>query len=129
MSRAIVGLVALLASVPVLAQQPDQPVTQTLVIQGPDGAVGVGAVQTIIQAPNGTVFQPAGQGVPVPPPGGQAPTRDQTQPPKVGTSIIRGRAVATDTGQPLRRATVRLTSPTLPEPRSTSTDAEGRFEF
>lgn len=120
MSRAIFGLVALLASAPALAQQPDQPVTQTFVIQGPDGANGVATFQSDVQVPAGVVSIPAP---------GQAPTRDQTQPPKTGTSVIRGRAVATDTGQPLRRATVRLTSPTLSEPRSTSTDAEGLYEF
>ena len=37
--------------------------------------------------------------------------------------------MATDSGQPLRRATVRLTSLTLSEPRISATDAEGRYEF
>lgn len=120
MSRAIVGLVALLASIPALAQQPDQPVTQTFIIQGPDGNVGVGSIQTTIQTPAGVVVGAQGA---------QAPTRDTAQPPKIGTSVIRGRAVETASGQPLRRAIVRLMSPTFNEPRSTSTDVEGRYEF
>ena len=130
MSRAIFGLVALLTSVPALAQQTDQSPVQTFVIQGPDGAIGIGAVSTTSQTPTGTVFVPAqgGQGVPVPAPG-QAPARDSAQPPKTGTSRIRGRAVAADSGQPLRRTTIRLMSPELREPRSTVTDAEGRYEF
>jgi len=120
MSRALIGLVALLASIPALAQQPDQPVSQTIVIQGPDGATGVATFQSDVQVPAGVVSIPAK---------GQAPARDTAQPPKTGTSAIRGRAVETASGQPLRRATVRLMSPTLAEPRSTSTDAEGRYEF
>jgi Carboxypeptidase regulatory-like domain len=127
MSRAIFGLVALLASAPALAQQTDQSV-QTFVIQGPDGAIGIGAVTTAIQPPTGTVFVPAGQGVPVPAPG-QAPARDIAQPPRTGTARIRGRAVAADSGQPLRRATIRLSSPEFRDPRSTSTDGEGFYEF
>jgi len=112
MSRAVFGLVALLLSPSlVFGQAPG-----TVVIQSPDGGTTfTGVVQ--------------GGGAPVPPPGGQAPVRDTAQPPKTGTSVIRGRAVETASGQPLRRTTVRLMSPTLSEPRSTSTDAEGRYEF
>src|SRR5262245_36241596 len=130
MSRAMCGLVALLASTPAFAQQTDQPV-RTIAVQAPDGAVGIGVVQTVIQAPDGTVlstFTPVTQGT-VPAIPGQAPTRDSAQPPKTGTSRIRGRAVAADNGQPLRRATVRLSSPEFRDPRSTSTDVEGRYEF
>lgn len=116
MSRAIPSLVALLISAPALAQVADQPV-QTFVVQAPDGSVGTGTIQV-----GGTVFVPSqGQG--------PLPARDATQPTKVGTSRIRGRAIAADTGQPLRRATIRLTSPELRDVRSTSTDAEGRYEF
>jgi hypothetical protein len=49
-----------------------------------------------------------------------------------GSAILRGRVLAADTGQPLRRAQVRLT-PTGPlaggRPRSTGTDGDGRYEF
>jgi hypothetical protein len=51
-----------------------------------------------------------------------------------GTSVLRGRVLAADTGAPLRRAQVRLSSTTvLPggtrENRTASTDADGRYEF
>jgi protocatechuate 3,4-dioxygenase beta subunit len=42
--------------------------------------------------------------------------------------VIRGRVVAADTGQPLRKAFVRVSSPDLREGRVASTDAEGRYE-
>jgi Carboxypeptidase regulatory-like domain len=60
-------------------------------------------------------------------PGVGAPARDQ--PPRTGTSRLRGRVVAADTGQPLRKAIVRLNSPEIREGRSTSTDANGLYEF
>src|SRR5688572_580488 len=49
-----------------------------------------------------------------------------------GTSTIRGRVTAADTGQPLRRVRVRLDGGSdfeLQEPRSTTTDDEGRYEL
>jgi hypothetical protein len=51
------------------------------------------------------------------------------QPPATGTSRIRGRVVAADTGQAIRRAVVRISASELRETRTTSTDAEGRYEF
>jgi hypothetical protein len=48
---------------------------------------------------------------------------------KDGTAILRGRVVAADSGQALRKAQVRLFSPELREGRSASTDSEGRYEF
>src|ERR1700716_1481297 len=58
------------------------------------------------------------------------PPRDARPKPDTGTAIIRGRIVAGDTGKPLRRARVTLTAPELAgEPRNTSTDADGRYEF
>ncbi len=56
------------------------------------------------------------------------PPRD-TRPVRTGTSQIRGRVVAGDTGRPLRRVVVRLTSTELGEPRSAFTDTEGRYQF
>jgi hypothetical protein len=47
----------------------------------------------------------------------------------VGTSIIRGRIVAADTGTPVRRAQVRATSSTGRGARLVTTDADGRFEL
>jgi hypothetical protein len=111
MSRVILGLVALSLIPRLVSAQ-----TQTFVIQGPDGAVGVGATQTDVIT----------NGVPVSI--GQPPARDG-QPVKTGTSQIRGRIVASDNGQPLRRASVRLSSPEIREGRGTTTDADGRYEF
>ena len=110
MSRALFGLVALLLSPSLAFSQ----ATGTVVIQSPDG---------------GTTFTGVVQGgVPVPAPG-QAAARDNAQPPKTGTSRVRGRVVATDSGQPVRRAVVRLTSPEFRDVRSTTTDVDGRYEF
>jgi hypothetical protein len=66
-----------------------------------------------------------GQGVPLP----QMPPRDNAQPSKPGKSILRGRVVAADTGQPLRKAQVRVTAPELRESRMTTTDADGKYEL
>lgn len=79
-------------------------------------------------AQEGIIFslpsQGGGPGMPPP----QAPARDN-QPPRRGTAGIRGRVVAADTGQPLRRAQVRVTAFELRENRATMTDAEGRYEL
>jgi Carboxypeptidase regulatory-like domain len=48
---------------------------------------------------------------------------------KPGTAVIRGRVVAADTGQPLRKAFIRASSPDLRDGRVTSTDVEGRYEL
>ena len=69
--------------------------------------------------------------IPPPPAPGMPPNvgppRDTSQ--KTGTARIRGRVVAADTGQPLRKAQVRASAPELRENRVTSTDADGRFEL
>src|SRR5262249_16495403 len=59
--------------------------------------------------------------------GGAANTRGPGRPP--ATSIIRGHVVAADTGQPLRKAQVRIFSPELRENRMTTADADGKYEF
>ncbi len=59
-------------------------------------------------------------------PGGQPP-RDTR--PATGRSTIRGRVLTADGGQPVRRATVRVTAPELRVPRITLTDVDGRYEF
>src|SRR5262245_520998 len=64
------------------------------------------------------------------PPPPQMPPRDNTQaaqPP--ATSIIRGHVVAADSGQPLRKAQVRIFSPELRENRLATADADGKYEF
>jgi hypothetical protein len=55
------------------------------------------------------------------------PTRDAR--PATGRSTIRGHIVTADSGQPVRRATVRITAPELRVPRSMVTDANGQYEF
>jgi protocatechuate 3,4-dioxygenase beta subunit len=60
-----------------------------------------------------------------------APARDTSAIPKKGTAVIRGRVVAADTGRPLRRARISLSSAELgPEGRrSASTNLDGAFEL
>ena len=48
--------------------------------------------------------------------------------PKVGTSRMRGRVLSGDTGNPVRRAQVRVSGPDIGT-KSTLTDAQGRYEF
>jgi protocatechuate 3,4-dioxygenase beta subunit len=55
------------------------------------------------------------------------PARDTR--PATGRSTIRGHIVAADSGQPVRRATVRITAPELRVPRSMLTDVNGQYEF
>lgn len=59
----------------------------------------------------------------------QLPPRDTSAEAKKGTAIIRGRIVAADTGSPVRGATVSLRSSELKEPRTATTDGEGRYEI
>jgi len=64
---------------------------------------------------------PGGEGGPMQilPPGRQA---------KTGTSRVRGRVVAIDTGSALRRAQVRISGPDIGT-KNALTDAQGRYEF
>ncbi len=48
--------------------------------------------------------------------------------PKKGTSSLKGRVMASDTGAALRRAQVRISSPEIGS-KAAMTDAQGRFEF
>jgi protocatechuate 3,4-dioxygenase beta subunit len=63
----------------------------------------------------------------------QIPPRDVAKPQPAGTGSIRGRVIAGDTGQPLRRAFVTLMGAGItgerPGSRTLATDAEGRFAF
>jgi Carboxypeptidase regulatory-like domain len=61
-----------------------------------------------------------------------APPRDTSAggpAPAVGTSVVRGRIVAGDTGLPVRRARVMLQALRGGEPRVTLSDGEGAFAF
>ena len=57
----------------------------------------------------------------------------QPQPPATpvppGTAILRGHVFAADTGQPLRKAQVRIFANEIRESRTTTTDESGVFEF
>jgi hypothetical protein len=123
---------------------------QTTVVQNPNGGTaqvtiqGDGTGNTVIftqsvtggPAPAGGAPQGAaggvvfGSGVGVAVDGAMTlPPRDQQAAPATGTSRIRGRVVASDSGRPIRRAVVRLASPAIRESRTTSTDQDGQFEF
>ena len=66
----------------------------------------------------------------VPPAPQTNPPRDARPGTQTGTTVIRGRIVAGDTGRPLRRAQVRITAPELGrEGVAISTDADGRYEI
>ena len=66
----------------------------------------------------------------------QAPAQPSAQPAQPrdavptakGTAAIVGRVTNLETGGPLRRAVIRITSSTLPSERRVSTNAEGRYE-
>jgi hypothetical protein len=69
---------------------------------------------------------PAAQ-VPAPPPIQPAQPRDAA-PAGKGTAAIVGRVTNLETGGPLRRAVIRITSRTLPSDRRVSTNSDGRYE-
>ena len=81
-----------------------------------------------------TALSPAAAQQPAPQVGAQRPVspppRDAAREHK-GTAVIRGRIVAADSGRPLRRARVTMTSPDLGSSASktTSTDLAGRYEI
>ena len=92
--------------------------------------VGLVLVSTVVSAqpapPPVIIEMPAGvPGVAMP----QMPPRDNAQPAKPGKATLRGHVVAADTGQPLRKAQVRIFASELRENRMTTTDADGRYEF
>ena len=69
-------------------------------------------------------------------PGELAPTqppgqpRDAGPPAAAGTAVVRGRITDTDTGMPVRRATIQLSQRNMRgEPRAATTDDQGRFEI
>ena len=65
--------------------------------------------------------------LPRPPEAPQTPPRDNTA--RIGTARIRGHVFAADTGQPLRKAQVRVFSAELRENRMATTDVDGLYEF
>jgi len=73
-----------------------------------------------VPVPQGGVVTGAISGAGVPP-------RDTR--PVTGSSVIRGRVIDASTGMPLRKAVVNIFSAEIRESRSTSTDADGRYQF
>ena len=65
--------------------------------------------------------------VPAPPLVQPAQPRDPA-PAAKGTAAIVGRVTNLETGGPLRRAVIRISSPTLPSDRRVSTNSDGRYE-
>jgi protocatechuate 3,4-dioxygenase beta subunit len=61
------------------------------------------------------------------PPAPNANTNNTPPPP--GTATLRGHVFAADSGQPLRKAQVRIFAGDIRENRMATTDAEGRYEF
>lgn len=59
---------------------------------------------------------------------GGVPPRDNA-PAATGTARITGRVVSADTGTPIRRAQIRITSPDVRVNRDAVTDSDGRFEI
>jgi hypothetical protein len=57
-----------------------------------------------------------------------APPRDNTPTPK-GTAKITGRVVSADTGNPIRRAQIRVNAPDVRTSRVATTDNQGRYEI
>ena len=55
--------------------------------------------------------------------------RNNGAPSPPGTATLRGHVFAADTGQPLRKAQVRIFANEIRENRMATTDAEGRYEF
>jgi protocatechuate 3,4-dioxygenase beta subunit len=86
------------------------------------------------QAPDAGVFVPLGGAGTAQRPGlpgrpGGLPPRDPRAGAATGTGVVRGRVTAAGSTAPLRRAQVMLMAPELQLRRSTTTDAEGRYEF
>src|SRR5262245_61356367 len=88
------------------------------------------AVAVLFAFPRLTIAQPVTAPPLGPAPAAAAPARDTPRAATTGTAVIRGRITAADTGRPLRRASIRLTSPTLGrEGKTASTNADGRYEI
>jgi protocatechuate 3,4-dioxygenase beta subunit len=57
------------------------------------------------------------------------PANNNNTPPPPGTATLRGHVIAADSGQPLRKAQVRIFASDIRENRLATTDADGRYEF
>lgn len=127
---------------------------QTTVVQNPNGGTSTVTVQTdgsgqtmvVMQnvvGGNGGAQLPAvpaqGGVISIIGPGGQTggtpavpltfPPRDSGAPLPTGTSTLRGRVTAADSGRPVRRAVIRVSSSAARESRTVTTDQNGRWEL
>ena len=84
-------------------------------------AVALAAVFSTFSTPAAAQVFVGGESMQMMPPGGARQM-------KTGTGSIKGRLIAADTGNPVRRAQVRVSGQDI-MPKSTTTDNEGRFEF
>jgi hypothetical protein len=109
MSRVFAFFLGSLVVAPFLSAQPPPPPPPQITVDMPISAAGAGIIIQQ-QAP-------------------QTPPRDNAQPAKPGKSTLRGHVVAADSGLPLRKAQVRVSSAELRENRMTTTDGDGRYEF
>src|SRR5437868_1717828 len=89
-------------------------------------ALFVAAAPASAQAP--ITFSTQAPGMPTPS-GQPGQPANPNAPPAPGTSTLRGHVFAADTGQPLRKAQVRIMAMEIRENRLATTDAEGRYEF
>ena len=82
--------------------------------------MGTGPAAVVTATPQVVTQAPQGRGM--------APPRDQPANDKKGTAVIKGRITALDTGRPLRRVKINISSPEVQENRAVSTGSDGRFE-
>jgi hypothetical protein len=76
-----------------------------------------------------TTFSTGQLGAPAQPPGQPLQPVNPGAPPPAGTSTVRGHVFAADSGQPLRKAQVRMVSGEIRENRLATTDVDGAYEF
>jgi hypothetical protein len=80
----------------------------------------------LLVAATPVVPRPSAAQVPVPAP--TSPAQPRAAAPAKGTAAILGRVTNLETGAPLRRSLIQITSSTLPSERRVSTNSDGRFE-
>jgi protocatechuate 3,4-dioxygenase beta subunit len=97
-------------------------------------AIATMASVSVVLTAQGPGPRPIGPAGPGPLPGGRGgrfggiPPRDNAQIP-TGTAQISGRVAAAETGTPIRRAQITISSPGAQFNRSATTDSEGRYAF
>lgn len=87
------------------------------------------ALTLMSDAQTPTTFSTGQLGAPAQQPGQPRPPANPGAPPPAGTSTVRGHVFAADSGQPLRKAQVRMVSGEIRENRLATTDVDGAYEF